>query len=79
MFAQVMAFMGVDYFDQSIFAWYALLVIIPVVTMLPRVASASETETMPVSASASTHYAPESVDVMTLDSSSGSLSQRLFG
>jgi hypothetical protein len=30
MFAQILAFMGLDYFDQSMFVWYALLVAIPV-------------------------------------------------
>lgn len=40
MFAQVMAFMGVDYFDQSKFGWYALLAIIPAATILPRVSLA---------------------------------------
>jgi hypothetical protein len=34
MFAQVMCFMGVDYFDQSKFAWYALLAIVPAATMI---------------------------------------------
>ena len=32
MLAQVMAYMGVDYFDQSKFVWYALLAIIPAAT-----------------------------------------------
>jgi hypothetical protein len=77
MFAQVMAFMGVDYFDQSIFAWYTLLAIIPVATMLPRVAVASESKTAAVSDS-STPYTPELADVMTLENSSQSVSQRWF-
>ncbi len=32
MFSQVLAYMGVDYFDQSRFVWYALLAIIPAAT-----------------------------------------------
>jgi len=72
-----MAFMGVDYFDQSIFAWYTLLAIIPVATMLPRVAVASESKTAAVSDS-STPYTPELADVMTLENSSQSVSQRWF-
>jgi hypothetical protein len=75
MFAQVMAFMGVDYFDQSTFAWYALLAIIPVATTLSRVA-ASQAETASLSHSGSTSYTLESADVMTFDNSSGSLSER---
>ncbi|MEO6965569.1 MAG: hypothetical protein ABI076_06680 [Acidobacteriaceae bacterium] len=35
-FAQVLVFTGVDYFDQSIFSWYLLLVIVPVATTIPR-------------------------------------------
>jgi hypothetical protein len=31
MFAQILAFMGLDYFDQSMFVWYSLLVAIPIV------------------------------------------------
>jgi hypothetical protein len=47
MFAQVLAFMGVDYFDQSKFLWYALLSIFPASTMAaqgaftPKMAEAS--------------------------------------
>jgi len=33
MFAQVMAYIGVDYFDQSKLVWFALLAIFPAVTM----------------------------------------------
>ena len=36
MFAQVLAFIGVDYFDDSKFVWYALLAIFPAATILPR-------------------------------------------
>lgn len=36
MFAQILAFMGLDYFDQSMFVWYALLVAIPVVAAASR-------------------------------------------
>jgi hypothetical protein len=32
MFAQILAYMGIDYFDQSKFVWYALLAIIPAAT-----------------------------------------------
>jgi hypothetical protein len=40
MFAQILAFMGLDYFDQSMFVWYALLVAIPVVATSWRPARA---------------------------------------
>jgi hypothetical protein len=39
-FAQILAFLGLDYFDQSIFVWYALLVAIPVVAAASRPAKA---------------------------------------
>jgi hypothetical protein len=35
LFAQVMAYMGIDYFDQTKFVWYALLVMISAVTLAP--------------------------------------------
>lgn len=34
MFAQVLAYMGIDYFDQTKFVWYALLAVVPAATML---------------------------------------------
>jgi hypothetical protein len=34
MFAQILAYMGIDYFDQTKFVWYALLAIVPAATML---------------------------------------------
>lgn len=33
MFAQLLAFMGIDYFDQAKFLWFALLAIVPAATM----------------------------------------------
>src|SRR5665213_1555040 len=39
-FAQFMAYFGIDYFDTMKFVWYALLVMITVVTMTPTVATA---------------------------------------
>lgn len=36
LFAQVMAYLGIDYFDQSKFVWYALLAIIPAATLTAR-------------------------------------------
>jgi O-antigen ligase len=35
LFSQILAFVGVDYFDQSIVTWFLLLVIITVVAYLP--------------------------------------------
>jgi hypothetical protein len=80
MFAQVMAFMGVDYFDQSIFVWYALLAIIPVATMLPRrVSVAKEPSAASFSASESGIAAPDTADVMTFERSNAAMaSSRWF-
>jgi hypothetical protein len=71
MFAQVMAFMGVDYFDQSKFGWYVLLAIIPVATMLPpRVSIGKGPSTASTSASESGIAAPDTADVLTFERSS---------
>jgi hypothetical protein len=40
MFANVVAFFGISYFDQTIVAWYALLAMISVVTLAARKAQA---------------------------------------
>ncbi len=42
MFAQVLAYMGIDYFDQSKFVWYMLLAIIPAVTLSVRTSIAKK-------------------------------------
>jgi hypothetical protein len=80
MFAQVTAFMGVDYFDQSIFAWYALLAIISVATMLPRRGSvAKEPIAASFSAPGSGVAAPDTADVMTFErSTTATASSRWF-
>jgi hypothetical protein len=78
-FAQVMAFMGVDYFDQSKFGWYALLAITPAATMLPRIFVANASNTASLSASGSTTSTPEAADVMSFEhSSTATASQRWF-
>jgi hypothetical protein len=42
MFAQILAYMGIDYFDQSKFVWYMLLAIIPAATMTIQTSVAKE-------------------------------------
>jgi hypothetical protein len=49
MFAQVMAFMGVNYFDQARFGWYVMLASIPMATTIPRVFRAKESKMIPIS------------------------------
>jgi Ca2+/Na+ antiporter len=44
LFAQVMVFIGLDYFDQSKFVWYALLAMIPVATMSARKSAARNSQ-----------------------------------
>jgi len=41
LFAQMLAYVGIDYFDQSTFVWYALLALIPAATRLVRVSTAN--------------------------------------
>jgi len=68
MFAQVMAFMGVDYFDQSKFCWFLLLVIIPVSTLVPR-RSGSVAKMATQRNRASNTALPETADVMNFEPS----------
>jgi hypothetical protein len=80
MFDQLMAYMGVDYFDQSKFVWYTLLAIIPAATMVTRMSVGKEptiellcdpTPTTPIS---------EAADVMSYGHSSRvTASRRWFG
>ncbi len=80
MFTQVMAFMGVDYFDQSRFGWYVLLAMIPAATMIPRVSVARESNIAPLCDPTSTIPLPEDADVITLERSSVPTTPRhLFG
>jgi hypothetical protein len=66
MFAQVMAYMGVDYFDQSKFAWYALLAIFPAATIVvqrafvpkPTVESNPAFPVLQPAITASPHFSP---------------------
>ncbi len=53
LFAQVLAYLGIDYFDQSKFVWYALLAIIPAATMSAGTSAArgSQPELVPAPAS----------------------------
>jgi hypothetical protein len=44
LFAQVMVYIGIDYFDQSKFVWYALLAIIPAGTMTARTSTARDSQ-----------------------------------
>jgi hypothetical protein len=48
MFAQVLVFMGVDYFDQSKFVWYAILAIFPAATMAAQGSAAPEETVEPL-------------------------------
>jgi hypothetical protein len=48
MFAQVLVFMGVDYFDQSRFVWYAVLAIFPAATMVSQGSAAPEDTVEPL-------------------------------
>jgi hypothetical protein len=56
MFAQILAYMGIDYFDQSKFVWYTLLAIIPAATM--RVQASVPKEQKPVLVGVSTCALP---------------------
>jgi hypothetical protein len=50
LFAQAMAYFGIDYFDQTQFVWYGLLVMISVITLAPdaKVAPAPGTSRQPM-------------------------------
>ena len=47
LFAQVMAYFGISYYDQTIFVWYSLLVMISVVTLKPSAATAPVPDASP--------------------------------
>jgi hypothetical protein len=70
-FAQVMTFMGVDYFDQSKFVWYMLLAIIPVATIVTQESVARKSTMALASNQTSAISIPEATDDQTLVPSSG--------
>jgi hypothetical protein len=76
MFAQLMAFMGVDYFDQSRFGWYVLLVIIPVATIVPQMPTVNMSKVVPQSGLTPNVSVPEAADVVTAHSSTAMTSRR---
>lgn len=47
LFGQIMAYFGIDYFDQTKFVWYALLVMISVVTLVSSTSVAPIPATVP--------------------------------
>jgi hypothetical protein len=57
LFSNVVCFFGVNYFDQSKVAWFALLVIISTATAPLLLQTASETENQPKSASTNLRFA----------------------
>ena len=80
MFAQVMAFMGVDYFDQSRFGWYVLLAIISVATMAPRLSVAKESNAIPLYDPSPTISLPEAAVFVAMERSAAPTTpQDLFG
>jgi len=71
MFDQIMAYMGVDYFDQSKFVWYALLAIIAVATIVTQESVARKSTMALASNQTSAISIPEATDDQTLVPSSG--------
>jgi hypothetical protein len=80
MFTQILAYMGIDYFDQSKFVWYMLLAIIPATTMAVRASVAELVQPALVSDAVPVAYAAQSaaagVDGQPV---SPSVSSRIFG
>jgi hypothetical protein len=79
MFDQIMAYMGVDYFDQSKFVWYALLAIIAAATIVTQ-ASVARRSTMALASNETSAISfPGATDEQTLVPSSGAtMSKRWF-
>ena len=61
MLAQVLTFMGVDYFDQSKFVWYALLAIFPAATMIVKGTGTSPPPETPLPEAALSSFYPEAL------------------
>ena len=55
MFAHLVVFIGIDYFDQSIFAWFALLAMISMI--VSEVKQREPQQTMELSAPQLTEFA----------------------
>jgi hypothetical protein len=79
MFAQILAYMGIDYFDQSKFVWYALLAIIPAATMTVRSSIVKEPKPVSVGKPAYKVPFPGPTGVTTQERLAGtSVSRQLF-
>ncbi len=58
-FAQMLTFVGVDYFDQSKFVWFVLLAVFPAATKIVEGAGASKPSVTPLPETACSPFYPE--------------------
>ena len=77
-FAQVMAFIGVDYFDQSKFSWYLLLAIIPASTGIPLVSVPKESSVATACDPASAIVSLQNADISPEDPTAPTPCQHRF-
>jgi hypothetical protein len=79
MFSQILAYMGIDYFDQSKFVWYTLLAIIPAATTGVRQSVAEEPKPVLVGEPSYVFPTPEPSDAMARQGpTEASISRGLF-
>jgi hypothetical protein len=79
MFAQILSYMGIDYFDQSKFVWYALLAIIPAATVAVQASIAKKPKPILVGEPTDTPPVPEPSEAISPECLAGtSISRQLF-